>query len=289
MIDDEINYARIFILLARDVSEALILRRGPSKWVQLISWNTADDTFVYGHWFKGRLYQRRCDLSPDGTKFIYFASKFSGRTIKDKEYTYAWTAISKPPYLTALALWPKGDCWHGGGLFVNNETVWLNHKPEVAKAHDNHQPTGLEIIDNPDAYGEDSPIYERKLVRDGWKLEQRGVYKHLLSGGWSTENPEVWSKHNKMLNHTLNVKEVEVNFSKKNGPYIEEFNLFDHNKSFVTQLTEVTWADWDQQNRLVFIRNGCLYTLIDNVEKLIINLNDEKPEGKVAPDWARKW
>src|SRR5262249_17885427 len=51
-----------------------------------------------------------------------FAQKITGRSKKDTEYTYAWTAISRPPFLTALALWPKGDCWHGAGCLRTEES-----------------------------------------------------------------------------------------------------------------------------------------------------------------------
>lgn len=115
--------ARLFMIFARRSPTAVIFRRGPSKWVQLIKWNTATDLFESGQWFNGRIYERRSDLSPDGSLLIYFAQKISARSMQDAEYTYAWTAISRPPFLTALALWPKGDCWHGGGLSRQPEIV----------------------------------------------------------------------------------------------------------------------------------------------------------------------
>src|SRR5690349_1078387 len=90
--------ARPFFLLARKADTGVIFRRGPSDWVQVIRWDTSRDTFEPGQWFHGRIYQMRCDLSPDGTKMIYFVKKINARTLKDREYTYAWTAISKPPY-----------------------------------------------------------------------------------------------------------------------------------------------------------------------------------------------
>src|SRR5689334_17597784 len=108
---------RLFMILARRAPRAVIFRRGPSDWFQLILWHTDADEIEYGQWFHGRIYVRRSDLSPDGSLLIYFARKITGRTLADRAYTYAWTAISRPPYYTALALWPKGDCWHGGGLF----------------------------------------------------------------------------------------------------------------------------------------------------------------------------
>jgi hypothetical protein len=112
----ELVGARLFPILARRSYTAVIFRRGLSKWVQLIRWDTKTDTFEPGQWFHGRVYERRCDLSPDGSLLVYFAQKISARSLKDKEYTYAWTAISKPPYLTALALLAQGRLLERRGL-----------------------------------------------------------------------------------------------------------------------------------------------------------------------------
>ncbi|MGL5942167.1 MAG: hypothetical protein ACRC2S_17700 [Waterburya sp.] len=32
----------------------------------------------------------------------------------------AWTAIARVAWLKAIELLPKGDCWHGGGLFLDD-------------------------------------------------------------------------------------------------------------------------------------------------------------------------
>src|SRR5690606_15991035 len=117
--------SRLYVLLARKARVGVILRRGPSKWVQVIRWSTSSDAFEDGQWFHGRIYERRCDLSPDGRLFLYFAAKFH-RAQAQGSYTYSWTAVSKPPWLTAIALWPKGDAWHGGGLFESNTALMLN-------------------------------------------------------------------------------------------------------------------------------------------------------------------
>ena len=73
-------------------------------------------------WLKGRIYERRCDISPDGKHLIYFAMNGRWR----EEAKGSWTAISRALYLTVLTLLAKGDCWHGGGLFVGNDAYWLN-------------------------------------------------------------------------------------------------------------------------------------------------------------------
>src|SRR5689334_6204370 len=101
---------RIYFLLARKSPLAVIFRRGPSKQVAVITWDTERHEFFLGQWLKGRIYEHRCDLSPSGQKLIYFAAKY-GTEMR------TWTAVSRPPFLTAIALWPKGDAWGRGGLF----------------------------------------------------------------------------------------------------------------------------------------------------------------------------
>src|SRR5262249_28912036 len=99
---------------------------------------------------------------------------------RDPRYTYAWTAISKPPWLSALALWPKGDCWHGGGVVLSARSPWVNHLPEGARRRPVHKPKDRRRGANPQAYGEDrpvdrrggEPVWWRRLAREGWVLSQ---------------------------------------------------------------------------------------------------------------------
>jgi len=283
--------ARLFMVFARKSPTAVIFRRGPSKWVQLIKWDTKSDTFEPGQWFNGRIYERRSDLSPDGSMLIYFAQKISARSIKDQEYTYAWTAISKPPYLTALALWPKGDCWHGGGSFKNDRVVLLNHKPEVSTPHKKHKPHRLLlVIPNPQAHGEDDPIFSQRLERDGWQLreawqvENRG-YPKLFH----TTQPEVREKTNPNRTHA-----VRLTRSIECLDYSEDFAIRDVRQFLVANIARASWVDWDQQGRLVFARDGKIFAASikgdsNLIEELLIDLNPLKPKPISPPQWATKW
>jgi hypothetical protein len=280
---------RLYVLLARSAPVGVVFRRGPSEWVRLVKWNTADDSFEPGQWFRGRVYERRCDLSPDGTKLVYFASKFNEKTVGDRDYTYAWTAVSRPPYFTALALWPKGDCWAGGGLFEDDRTLRLNHGDHQAKAHPDHLPRGLAVHTEPGAHGEDGPILDRRLARDGWRLRQRGRYTHRY-GEWKTERAEVWEKPGPR-GATL-VHELErVDFREPGGPYVESVAV--ELASDVLPLGRARWADWDHRGRLVVARDGKLLevrlreTGPDIAE--IADLSDGEPERIEAPEWARRW
>ena len=184
--------ARLFVILARSAPVGVIFRRGPSKWVRLVTWDTEHDRFERGQWFHGRIYERRCDLSPEGALLVYFASKQTGRQALKSDYTNTWTAVSRPPWLTALALWPKGDCWYGGGLFQGAGELWLNHHPSKATPHPNHRPVGLRVVPNEQAYGEDAPVYWCRLERDGWRVDAQGPGTlHVRGEEVSTERPEV--------------------------------------------------------------------------------------------------
>jgi len=61
---------RLFCLWAREASVGVVFRRGPTNLVQLLKWNLESDELVPGQWFKGRIYERRCDLSPCGDYLI---------------------------------------------------------------------------------------------------------------------------------------------------------------------------------------------------------------------------
>ena len=81
--------ARLHVLLASDAKVGLVIRRGPSKSVCTVLWNRDRDTFEPGQWMRGRIYERRCDLSPNGTRFIYFA--MNGRW--ESETKGSWIAV----------------------------------------------------------------------------------------------------------------------------------------------------------------------------------------------------
>lgn len=95
---------------------AVVLRRGPIRHIAVIAGDRRHDRFSLGQWLNGlcgshlRAPQRAL---PNGQHLIYFA--MSGRW--QPAAKGAWTTVSRAPYLKALELHAKGDCWHGGGLF----------------------------------------------------------------------------------------------------------------------------------------------------------------------------
>lgn len=130
---------RLFVIFAKSAHEAVIFRRGPTAWYHVIRWNTRNDTFFRGAWFKGRIYPEKCDLSPDGELLLYFVHQ--GRRVHTN-YTDAWTAISRTPWLTAIGLWPQGTTYGGGGRFTDNRSAIIRGH---MSAHPEHPGAGISI------------------------------------------------------------------------------------------------------------------------------------------------
>jgi hypothetical protein len=149
----------------------------------VVKWHTDTDQFEHGQWFHGRIYAERCGLSPSGALFVYFAMKY-GRVDTENGYQQTFTAVSRPPYLTALAMWPQGDTWGGGGRFIDDQTLRLAYgahgtsHPGVAntqiymapcpEAHPQHQPRGLRIEPDLDHYAPDAGFLDHVADDGAW-------------------------------------------------------------------------------------------------------------------------
>jgi hypothetical protein len=182
---------RLSFVFASDAPVAVVLRRGPTKWVELVKWDTARDKFLDGQWLHGRIYAERCGLSPNGKLFVYFAAKY-GMVDKSEGYDDTFTAVSKPPYLTALALWPHGDTYGGGGRFIDDATLRLAYGANGTRApdgkttelymapmhphHPKHPPRGLTIETDLDFYDADRAFRAPSTKKDAeWKgCDHRG-------------------------------------------------------------------------------------------------------------------
>jgi hypothetical protein len=275
---------RLAVFLARKAPTAVILRRGPSDWSQLALWDREVDKFELGQWFHGRIYERRCDLSPDGRYFVYFAAKYGSGLHKDPDgIGETWTAISRPPYFTALSLWPNIGAWYGGGIFAGDERVLLDATCTLTP-RGKGPPPNFKIGALP---AETAPWQER-LLRDCWQLDSRGFDPR---SHWRVGAREIWEKPHKSKAVTLFREVEDVDFKRYGGFYWDTYWL--EVEDDLIPLPEVTWADWDSLDRLVFVRNGMLLAgWLEGVhleERPLFDFNPLRPEEVAPPDWARKW
>jgi hypothetical protein len=287
---------RLYAILARKSPVAVVFRRGPSKSVLLLKWNTADDTFEQGQWLRGRIYERRCDLSPDGSLLLYFAANYRG------PYR-SWSAISRPPFLKALALWPKGDGWGGGGHFQAHSRIALSHRAgEMALAPGFSIPRWLKVRpfgDRP-GWGEDDPVWSERLLRDGWKLISYPTSTEIDQRAkvvWKFLPPIIWRKGNPASPKRCTLEMSIAGFIERGGPaYVTEHTVTRDNGD-LDKLGRSEWADWSHTGHLLFSMDGCLYRVprrkgtlapLEDAVK-IADFTNLKFEAIKAPDVASRW
>ncbi|PYJ80682.1 MAG: hypothetical protein DME22_23650 [Verrucomicrobia bacterium] len=265
--------AGLHVLLARGAKVGLVIRRGRSKSVCTVLWNRERDTFKLGQWMRGRIYERRCDLSPNGTRFIYFA--MNGRW--QSETKGSWTAISRVPFLKAMSLFAKGDCWHGGGLFLSDREFWLNDgygHTELKAANDVRR----NVDGHPPDYfgGECLTVYYNRLQRDGWVMG-----KDEYQGAVSFEKKQSKSWLLRKLAF------AEIGAPPGRGCYWDAHELRHESTDTVQAFPEWEWADF-VDGRLVWTSEGQLRAarlgrgkLLG--EKVLHDFNDMKCESIAAP------
>ena len=250
----------MYVILARAAERAVIFRRGPSKRVLLVAWDTSNDRFEEGQWLNGRIYERRCDLSPEGDLLLYFAAKY-------RPPLFSWSAISKPPFLTALALWPKGDGWGGGGHFLRRSTVALNHREtEMALGDGFNLPKWLTVVSFGQAsgWGEDNPVWSHRLERDGWILTSGGTVakEDFNAKVWVEFNPPItWEKPHPIWPERYTLRMLITGVKERNGAWylIEHAVISSEGESL--QLGRSEWAEWSRSGELLFAKGPCLYRL----------------------------
>jgi hypothetical protein len=287
---------RAYVILARKAPVGLIFRRGPSNRVLLIRWDLERDTFEFGQWLRGRIYERRCDLSPEGDLLLYFAANWY------KPFQ-SWSAVSRPPYLTALALWPKGDGWGGGGQFSARDDIQLNHRSnEMALADGFSLPKWLHVGqfgDRP-GWGEDDPVLAKRLRRDGWSLESQPselTPDFAAKVTWEFDPPITWQKKHPFLVYELTLRMSIVGMHERNGAwYLIEYSIV-RKDGKVESIGRSEWADWSPTGDLLFSQSGCLFRLelrdntLPQIEaaKQIVDFNNLEFQPMESPDAMRRW
>jgi hypothetical protein len=203
----------LYCILARAADTGVIFRRGPSKQTQLIGWNLKTHAFEPGQWFKGQIYARKSDLSPDGTKLVYFAAKHHGELP-------TWVAVSSPPYLTAHVLWHTLGTWNDLSLFETDSILALatyRDDSSLEPASGFAVPRHLQVKHKPWPGFFYRLADHDRLIRDGWTVHagdpvygrksseqgQLAVYRKPVSGGTRTASLEMSARSETKITYAL--------------------------------------------------------------------------------------
>jgi hypothetical protein len=273
---------RLYVYPARDAPVAAVLRRGPSAWTRLSLWHTDTDEIEHGQWFAARVYERRCDLSPDGRLFAYFARKEGRRTMADAGAD-SWIAVSRPPWFTALALWAIGSTWCAGAYFDDAHTLFAAHiesPPDRGVLPDwlslTKQPRHLDRGND----WTDRTVYFSRLLRDGWSAVPDVSVPHAR---WERRSPD--DRRTLMM-----TPRAGASFDDYGGRHRDDYAVRDQRDGSLTDLGAATWGAWDARGRLCIARDGKLYagpapdTLVE-----IADFNGQAPSPGPSPEFARRW
>lgn len=150
--------------------------------------------------------------------------------------------------MKAASLFAKGDCWHGGGLFLSNREFWLNdgYGHRELKAASGLRRT---VDGQPREYfgGECLTVYYSRLQRDGWvmaKDDYQGatLFENQLPKGWRLRK----------------LAFAEIGAPPGRGCYWDAHELRHESTNTILAFPEWEWADF-VDGRLVSASEGRLY------------------------------
>jgi hypothetical protein len=276
---------RLYVLVATHAPVALVVRRGPSKWWHLLRWDLKHLSLEPGAWFAGTLYPRRSDISPDGRLFGYFALR-SGPPPWDTYF-----AVSKVPWLTALAAWRTGGTWTGGCQFFRDGRLAIAGCMDTRPFYGHYPQTIVE--------GMSSDWIRRDLqneLKRGWQpcvdeLDER-YREHLPAKAQSAFL--IRRSQPGQQNAALVLAHVGVDFGRPGIEGVQVHYLLEQGGGRVIPLSEAAWADWDHAGRLLVATHDgvvCIRELRhDGWQQLWSqDLRGLAPEPTAAPSWAQGW
>lgn len=226
----------------------------------MLSWDLETDVVTPGQWLSGSFHLERSDLSPDGKLLVYLAASY-----KPEVEENAWTAISRPPYFTALALWFKSSTYYGGGLFEDSKSILLNDIDEH-RYSDRFPKPKLKVGS---FVASSDHTEELRMVRDGWRTERARAKPRVLTK--SVDGLEV----TEMLK-TKSSMEVRTYTASIDGQPID--------------VQGAKQVDIDAPRaRIIYTVNGKIFAADGTTIKEVADLADNQFEPIPPPEWATVW
>jgi hypothetical protein len=227
---------------------------------------------------RARVYERRSDLSADGSLFVAFVRGSAGPSHGN---TDTWVTVSRPPWFTALALWFVGGTYYTGGYFPDRHRLWLGWDSPLPDQ--GRLPSWLTMtserpphIDGTNDWT-DRTVWMNRLLRDGWTRREGA-------------EPETLERASRAGDVTLAMRILSnMEFGAFGGRYVIEYGLRSESGDAEVELGRATWADWDQRGRLIIARDGHLLHWQPTGINEIADFNAQTPDPQPAPAWATDW
>ena len=275
---------RIFGIAAVRAPVVAVLRRGPSDWSHVGRWDLARGVYEPGAWLHGTLYPQRCDLSPDGRWLCYFTLSGTARWTAGATYV----ALSRLPWLTALAAWGTCGTWTRGLHFVEDRRVWQVRPPDEGDATPCRETLGLAFT--PPA----SFAVER---RRGW-VETPDTPPRAPDDTWderradavTMEKPRPGSNGATRL--VVRGRFAAFRSSMPGEAKAVRYELLE--PGGMRPLEDAQWADWDAEGEMLVATIDGRLQVRDPVPdgtpvRWEADLSRLTPDPRPAPEEARRW
>jgi len=275
---------RLFGIAARDAPVVAVLRRGPSDWSHVGRWDTARGVYEPGSWIKANLYPQRADVSPDGRWLCYFTLKGPG------SWPAGWTyvAVSRLPWLTALAAWGTCGTWSRGAHFVHDRRVQDLGAPDAGHIDASSLGFGL-ALQRPATFA-----VER---RRGW-VETPETPPRRDDDLWDERRGDRIVMQKRQPGSDGVLLTVHGRFAAfRDGPFGAEARVTAYalvNGDSSQPLVDVQWAEWDALGRLlVATTDGRLQIREQRGGAFVVahehDVASSLPEPREPPREAREW
>jgi len=266
---------RLYAMIASRAPLAVVFRRGPSDWWQLCRWHLESGALEAGAWFHGTLYPRRSDLSPDGQLLYYFALKGAPGDFLGGTYS----AVSKAPWLSALAAWAEMGTWGRGYHFASGRDRQVA-KVDIGSL--SPLPFSLRVTPVVQYAAErrrgwvEHETCPRRAPDDTWDERRCAVLAKARPGGGARL---VLTDHG--WDPALAIEGRHPTFALEGGRY-------------PGALDGVVWADWDARGRLLVATDeGRLEIRALAARAIAVEVAHDlaplTPDPTPAPEWATRW
>lgn len=268
---------RIYCVAAAEAPILAVFRRGPTHWSHVGQWDVARLQYEPGAWLGGRIFPRRCDLSPDGRYLAYFAHKPSATW----ELGEAYVAVSKLPWLTALHAFATCGTWTRGYFFSNEAAPGRSEALDLPIPYRLQSIPAVQFATERRRGWQESPDCPPRDPQDAWDERRNVRMQKCQPDGHRLLYVESTGHPGGEFGIEQAVDGLRVHYSMEADGRI-------------TPLADVQWADWDRHGRLlVATRSGGLQVRNVGSGKVQIlfeaDLASLAPTPTRAPDWAEHW
>jgi hypothetical protein len=228
---------RLFGIPAAKAPIVAVLRRGPTAWSHVGRWDVARGVYEPGAWIRANLYPQRCDLSPDGRWLCYFTLKGPAKWKAGPTYI----ALSRLPWLTALAAWGTCGTWTRGAHFVERQRTWEVGEPTEGDATPCRKKFGLALT---------RPATFAVERRRGW-IETPDTPPRQAGDTWDERRADAVRMEKPRPKSAGTRLRVRGYFAAFRGGRSKDVTYELVEDGRVSALGDAQWADWDAEGRLL--------------------------------------